>query len=89
MHVGHLALGARICEALHLGTLSLLSNRLIVKRCFVGIGPLQRLSLRFLGLLDLAMGLLDWLNDLERPDESLVFSHSLRELGNLLILAVP
>ena len=35
------------------------------------------------------MCLLDWLNDLERPYESLVFAHSLRELGDLLVLAVP
>ena len=93
LHIGsglhHLALSARISDALHLSPLSLLSNRLAIKRCFVRIGPLQRLSLRVLRLLDLAMGLLDWLNDLERPDESLVFAHSLRELGNLLVLAVP
>ena len=85
----HLALGARLCEVLHFSTLSLRGYRLTVERCFVRIGPLQLYSLRILGLLALAMCLLDWLNDLERPYESLVFAHSLRKLGNLLVLAVP
>ena len=34
------------------------------------------------------MGLLDWFNDLECSDETLVFTHSLRELSDLLVLAI-
>ena len=105
VHVGsglrQLALGARLGEtrprllrkALHLGPHPLHGDRFAVEGRSVRVGPLQRLSLRLLELLyalpSLAMGLLDGLNDLERPDEALVFAHSLRELGDLVVLAVP